>query len=82
VKKKREQKGPPRISVKFPLELYQTLGEIPRKRKVSTAWVVRETAEKIMADQEPLFSEEIRGKQWKAVKTSLIEILGYGGSYR
>jgi ribbon-helix-helix CopG family protein len=46
----------PRVSVSFPPELYKTLEQLARKKKVSTAWVVREAAEKYVADQWPLFS--------------------------
>jgi predicted DNA-binding protein len=45
----------PRASVTFPPELYRTLEEIARQKKVSVAWVVREAAEKYVADQWPLF---------------------------
>lgn len=45
----------PRVSVSFPTELYRTLEQLAKKKKVSTAWVVREAAEKYVADQWPLF---------------------------
>jgi len=45
----------PRVSVSFPPELYKTLEHLAKKKKVSTAWVVREAAEKYVADQWPLF---------------------------
>jgi predicted DNA-binding protein len=44
-----------RASISFPPEIYQTLEQIARKKKVSLAWVVREAAEKYVADQWPLF---------------------------
>lgn len=44
----------PRASVTFPPELYQTLEAIARSKKVSVAWVVRDAAEKYVADQWPL----------------------------
>ena len=44
-----------RASVSFPPELYETLEAIARKKKVSVAWVVREAAERYVADQWPLF---------------------------
>lgn len=44
-----------RASVSFPPELYRTLGKLARQKKVSLAWVVREAAEKYVADQWPLF---------------------------
>ncbi|HEV8700959.1 MAG TPA: CopG family transcriptional regulator [Candidatus Polarisedimenticolia bacterium] len=43
-----------RASVSFPPELYRTLEEIAREKKVSIAWVVRDAAEKYVADRAPL----------------------------
>lgn len=45
----------PRASVSFPPELYKTLEQIAKQKKVSIAWVVRDAAEKYVADQWPLF---------------------------
>jgi metal-responsive CopG/Arc/MetJ family transcriptional regulator len=45
----------PRASVTFPPELYRTLEEIAKQKKVSVAWVVRDAAEKYVAEQWPLF---------------------------
>ena len=45
----------PRASVTFPPDLYETLEAIARDKKVSVAWVVREAAEKYVADEWPLF---------------------------
>jgi predicted DNA-binding ribbon-helix-helix protein len=44
-----------RASISFPPEIYRTLEDIARRKKVSLAWVVREAAEKYVADQWPLF---------------------------
>lgn len=44
-----------RASVSFPSDLYRTLEAIAKKKKVSVAWVVREAAEKYVADETPLF---------------------------
>lgn len=44
----------PRASVSFPPELYRTLEDIAKQKKVSIAWVVREAAEKYVADLWPL----------------------------
>jgi predicted DNA-binding protein len=44
-----------RASISFPQELYETLTEIARQKKVSLAWVVREAAEQYIADKWPLF---------------------------
>jgi len=46
----------PRASVTFPPELYRTIEEVAKRKKVSIAWVVREAAEKYVADQWPLFA--------------------------
>jgi predicted DNA-binding ribbon-helix-helix protein len=48
-----------RASASFPPELYKTLEAIARQKKVSVAWVVREAAEKYVADQWPLFGREM-----------------------
>jgi len=45
----------PRASVTFPPELYKTLEDLARKKKVSIAWVVREAAEQYVAAEWPLF---------------------------
>jgi metal-responsive CopG/Arc/MetJ family transcriptional regulator len=46
----------PRASVTFPPDLYQTLEDLAKKKKVSVAWVVRDAAERYVADQWPLFA--------------------------
>lgn len=46
-----------RASVSFPPEIYATLEQIARQKKVSFAWVVRDAAEKYVADQWPLLTE-------------------------
>lgn len=43
-----------RASVSFPPELYNTLELIAKKKKVSVAWIVRDAAEKYVANQWPL----------------------------
>ena len=48
----------PRASVTFPPDVYRTLAQIAKQKKVSVAWVVREAAEKYVADQWPLFKRE------------------------
>ena len=45
-----------RASVTFPSDLYHTLEQIAKQKKVSIAWVVRDAAEKYVTDQWPLFS--------------------------
>lgn len=44
-----------RASVSFSSDLYKTLEEIAKQKKVSVAWVVRDAAEKYVEDQWPLF---------------------------
>jgi predicted DNA-binding protein len=53
----------PRASVTFPPELYRTLEDLAKKKKVSIAWVVREAAEKYVADQWPLFGATLLGEK-------------------
>ena len=40
-----------RASISFPPSLYETLEELAKQKKVSLAWVVRDAAEKYVADQ-------------------------------
>ncbi|MBK5293655.1 MAG: ribbon-helix-helix protein, CopG family [Acidobacteriia bacterium] len=47
-----------RASVSFPPELYRTLEEIAKQKKVSLAWVVRDAAEKYITDKWPLLVKE------------------------
>jgi hypothetical protein len=49
-----------RTSVTFPVEVYASLGIIAKQKKVSTAWVIREAAERYVADQWPLFAPGIK----------------------
>lgn len=44
-----------RASISFPREIYETLEAIAKEKRVSLAWVVREAAEKYIADRWPLF---------------------------
>ena len=46
----------PRASITFPPELYKTLEDLAKEKKVSIAWVVRDAVEKYVADKWPLFS--------------------------
>jgi len=61
---KRKSAAEPRASVTFPPDLYLNLEDLAKKKKVSIAWIVRESADKCVADQGPLFgansSEEKR----------------------
>ncbi len=43
-----------RATISFPPEVYETLESIAKEKKVSLAWVVREAADKYIADKWPL----------------------------
>lgn len=56
----RKPSGKPRAtraSASLPPELYVTLQEIAKQKKVSVAWVIRDAAEKYIAEQWPLFAQ-------------------------
>ncbi len=46
-----------RASVSFPPDLYRTLEQIAKQKKVSIAWVIRDAAEKYVADKWPLLNQ-------------------------
>jgi metal-responsive CopG/Arc/MetJ family transcriptional regulator len=50
-----------RASISFPADLYETLEEVARQKKVSLAWVVRDAAEKYVAEQRSAAYQEKRG---------------------
>jgi metal-responsive CopG/Arc/MetJ family transcriptional regulator len=54
-----------RASISFPSDLYETLDEIAKQKKVSLAWVVRDAAEKYVAELQP----SIRGAITKTRQT-------------
>jgi hypothetical protein len=64
---KRKQKPEPvegasvRATISFPSELYKTLEEIAREKKVSLAWVVREASEQYVVNKWPLFGKSLIG---------------------
>jgi metal-responsive CopG/Arc/MetJ family transcriptional regulator len=47
-----------RATITFPPELYATLEEIAKQKKVSLAWVVRDAAEQYLAEKWPLFRKQ------------------------
>ena len=49
-----------RASISFPRDIYTTLEDIAQQKKVSVAWVVRDAAEKYIAEKWPLFLKEDR----------------------
>lgn len=56
-KRGRKPTGKPRsmrASASFPPELYSTLQDIAKQKRVSVAWVIRDAAEKYIAEQWPL----------------------------
>lgn len=46
-----------RASASLPPEIYSTLQDIAKQKKVSVAWVIRDATEKYIAEQWPLFSK-------------------------
>jgi Ribbon-helix-helix protein, copG family len=62
---KRKEKSMPvegssvRATISFPSDMYQTLEEIARQKKVSLAWVVREAVEQYLANKWPLFKGKV-----------------------
>lgn len=59
LRRKRDPKTP-RASVSFPPNVYEELEKLAVAKKVSIAWVVREAAEKYIADQWPLLERAER----------------------
>jgi predicted DNA-binding protein len=55
-KKKAQSVAAVRASISFPPEIYDTLELIAKEKKVSLAWVVREAAERYIAEKWPLFA--------------------------
>lgn len=53
-KKKAQGSAAVRASISFPPDVYETLETIAKDKKVSLAWVVREAAERYIADKWPL----------------------------
>lgn len=45
-----------RASVSFPSDLYQTLEQIAKEKRVSVAWIVRDAAERYVNEQWPLLA--------------------------
>lgn len=49
-----------RVTSSLPPDVYQTLEEIAVRKKVSLAWVVRDAAEKYIAEKWPLLRKSAR----------------------
>lgn len=47
-----------RATITFPAELYATLEEIAKQKKVSLAWVVRDAAELYLVENSPVFARK------------------------
>ena len=63
-KRGRKPTGKPRAtraSASLPPELYSTLQDIAKEKKVSVAWVIRDAAERYIADQWPLLAANGQG---------------------
>ena len=52
-----------RATISFPPDMYGTLEEIARQKKVSLAWVVREAVEQYFTDKWPLFGNNLSGEK-------------------
>ena len=48
-----------RASISFPPDLYHTIEQLAKQKKVSVAWVIRDAAEKYIAEQWPLFEKTL-----------------------
>ena len=58
-KMKAQGVGAVRASISFPPEIYETLENIAKEKKVSLAWVVRDAAERYIAEKWPLFGSQM-----------------------
>ena len=47
-----------RASISFPPDIYKTLEQLAREKKVSLAWVVRDAAERYVADEKERLEQE------------------------
>lgn len=47
-----------RASVSFPSDVYSEMEKIAASKRVSVAWVVREAAERYVAEQWPLLADQ------------------------
>jgi metal-responsive CopG/Arc/MetJ family transcriptional regulator len=58
-----------RASISFPPDLYETLGEIAKQKKVSLAWVVREASDRYATDETGKIGDQ-RKRTGKATRRS------------
>jgi metal-responsive CopG/Arc/MetJ family transcriptional regulator len=59
-RKRTEKTRAVRVSVSFPEPLYTTMAQLADQKKVSVAWIVRDAAEKYVADQWPLLAVDLK----------------------
>jgi metal-responsive CopG/Arc/MetJ family transcriptional regulator len=57
--KRSTSKKMPRASASLSSAVYETLEQIAREKKVSLSWVIRDAAEKYIADRWPLFGKNL-----------------------
>lgn len=50
-----------RTSVTLPREVYDTLAQLAKSKRVTVAWVIRDAAEKYIGNEWPLFAEKGQG---------------------
>jgi predicted DNA-binding protein len=50
-----------RATITFPPDVYETLEELAKQKKVSLAWVVREASEKYIAEQKQAVRKQRQG---------------------
>ena len=62
-KPSQEEGASVRATISFPSDIYQTLENIAREKKVSLAWVVRDAAEQYIAEKWPLFAQPLPGER-------------------
>ena len=62
-----------RITISFPPDVYQTLDEIAREKKVSRAWVVREAAEQYIDNKWPFVQTQYRKSRMR--KGALLKLV-------
>jgi hypothetical protein len=62
-KPKPAERSSVRATISFPSDIYQTLEDIARHKKVSLAWIVREATEQYIADKWPLFRKTPQGEK-------------------
>lgn len=55
---KASDQSPIRASISFPPSIYRSLEELAKQKKVSVAWVVRDAAEKYLANEKPARKEK------------------------